>query len=662
MTETPPTTPPELPAIDSAQSDSTAPESERIAKRLARAGVCSRRDAEKLILEGRVSVNGKVLTSPATLVSDADSIVANGKPVAPPEPTRLFRYHKTTGLVVSHKDEQGRPTVFERMPPELPRLISVGRLDLNSEGLLLLTNDGELARFLEHPSTGLIRRYRCRVHGEIDPARLASLAKGLTVDGVVYGPIEAEMDHEEQVSANSWITVSIREGKNREVRKVLEAIDLSVNRLIRVAYGPIQLGKLAPGETEEVPRRVIRDQFGSSLTDERSGEQRPTRARTSQPAAMSPSITTTKQRVRGRTEREVTVENAGLSHRGKAKPGMRPVLSLGPRPKNSFATARPAFRAPEDTGDAVAERPVRPQAERSYAERPARDAAAEGPRPFRSGPRTDGPRPPRDGAGDGQRPFRSGPRTDGPRPPRDGASDGPRPFRSGPRSDGPRPPRDGASDGPRPFRSGPRTDGPRPPRDGAGDGQRSFRSGPRTDGPRPPRDGAGDGQRSFRSGPRSDGPRPPRDGAGDGQRSFRSGPRSDGPRPPRDGAGDGQRSFRSGPRTDGPRPPRDGAGDGPRAPREERKFNTPRPPRAGAGDGPKPARSFGKPGGKPGGKPSGGKVFVTGRAAAGGKPAGRPGGGFGGKPGGKPGGRPGGKPSGGGFRGAGKGGGGRKGP
>ena len=235
---------------------------ERIAKRLARAGLCSRRDAERWIADGRVSVDGKVLDSPALAVTDASDIRVDGKPIPEPEPPRLWRYHKPAGLVTTHKDERGRPTVFERLPPNLPRLISVGRLDLNSEGLLLLTNDGELARELELPARGWLRRYRVRVHGAVDAARLAALEKGLTIDGVAYGPIRAELDRTQ--GSNAWLTLSLREGKNREVRRVMEHLGLGVTRLIRIAYGPFQLGELERGQVDEVPRRVLREQLGQS--------------------------------------------------------------------------------------------------------------------------------------------------------------------------------------------------------------------------------------------------------------------------------------------------------------------------------------------------------------------------------------------------------------
>lgn len=229
------------------------PKKERIAKLLARAGIGSRRGVEAMIAEGRIALAGRVLDSPATLVADLDGITVDGEPVQPIEPVQLWRYHKPAGLVVSHHDPQGRPTVFAKLPPGLPRVISVGRLDVNSEGLLLLTNDGALARHLELPATGLARRYRVRVHGRIDEAALAALAEGVTVDGMRYGPIAARLERRQ--GANAWLEVSLNEGKNREVRKVMAHLGLDVSRLIRIAYGPFLLGRLAPGEVAAVPRK-----------------------------------------------------------------------------------------------------------------------------------------------------------------------------------------------------------------------------------------------------------------------------------------------------------------------------------------------------------------------------------------------------------------------
>jgi 23S rRNA pseudouridine2605 synthase len=233
---------------------------ERIAKVMARAGLCSRRDAERWVAAGRVAVDGTILTSPAITVTS--EIRVDGRPLPEPERARLWRYHKPAGLVTTHRDERGRPTVFGALPADLPRLVSIGRLDLNSEGLLLLTNDGALARRLELPATGWVRRYRVRVHGFVDPARLAALARGVTIDGIAYGPIRAQLDR--QQGSNAWVTLSLHEGKNREVRRVLEHLGYPVTRLIRLAYGPFQLGNLAKGAIEEVPRKVLAEQLGDA--------------------------------------------------------------------------------------------------------------------------------------------------------------------------------------------------------------------------------------------------------------------------------------------------------------------------------------------------------------------------------------------------------------
>jgi 23S rRNA pseudouridine2605 synthase len=233
-------------------------EAERIAKVIARAGLCSRRDAERWIVAGRVSVNGKTLETPAFTVGPGDKVVVDGKPLPAPEATRLFLYHKPPGLVTTAHDENDRPTVFANLPRGLPHVVSVGRLDLNSEGLLLLTNDGGLARFLELPANAIERRYRVRVHGAVRAADLANLARGVTVEGVKYGPIAAKLERE-QTGANVWLTVTLKEGKNREIRKVMAHLGLQANRLIRTAYGPFQLGDLPPGLTREVAPKFLRD-------------------------------------------------------------------------------------------------------------------------------------------------------------------------------------------------------------------------------------------------------------------------------------------------------------------------------------------------------------------------------------------------------------------
>ena len=237
----------------------------RIAKAIARAGICSRRDAERMIEEGRVSVNGTLLTSPALNVGPGHKIVVDGKPLPQAEGVRLWRFHKPRGCVTTNKDPEGRPTVFEKLPEGMPRVISIGRLDFNSEGLLLLTNDGELARHLELPATGWLRRYRARAWGTVTLEQLEALGKGVMVDGVQYEPIEARLDREQ--GDNVWLTLGLREGKNREVRKVLGSLGLDVNRLIRVSFGPFQLQDLEPGAAKEIDRRVLRDQLGPGLAE-----------------------------------------------------------------------------------------------------------------------------------------------------------------------------------------------------------------------------------------------------------------------------------------------------------------------------------------------------------------------------------------------------------
>jgi 23S rRNA pseudouridine2605 synthase len=233
---------------------------DRIAKVIARAGVASRREAEKLIEAGRVTVNGEVITRAALNVTPADKIVVNGKPLDAPEPARLWLYHKPTGLVTTTRDEQGRATIYDDLPEDMPRVMSVGRLDLNSEGLLLLTNDGAVKRQLELPSTGWLRKYRVRVNGRVTEPQLEPLRTGITADGEDFQPMIVTLDR--QIGANAWLTVGLREGKNREIRRAMEAVGLVVNRLIRVSYGPFQLGQLKPGGVEEIRRRVLRDQLG----------------------------------------------------------------------------------------------------------------------------------------------------------------------------------------------------------------------------------------------------------------------------------------------------------------------------------------------------------------------------------------------------------------
>ncbi len=249
---------------DTPKSDT--PAGDRIAKVLSRAGIASRREAERMIEAGRVRVNGAQISSPALNVTEADKITVDGKPVSEPEPPRMWLYHKPTGLVTTTRDEKGRGTIYDDLPEDMPRVMSVGRLDLNSEGLLLLTNDGGIKRQLELPSTGWLRRYRVRVNGRPSDAALEPLRKGITIDGERFQPMTVTLDR--QQGANAWLTIGLREGKNREIRRAMEAVNLSVNRLIRISYGPFQLGELKPGEVEELRRKVVRDQLGLALEDD----------------------------------------------------------------------------------------------------------------------------------------------------------------------------------------------------------------------------------------------------------------------------------------------------------------------------------------------------------------------------------------------------------
>ncbi|MDP1988422.1 pseudouridine synthase [Phenylobacterium sp.] len=488
---------------------------ERVAKAMARAGVASRREVERLIEAGRVALNGQVLTTPAVKVEANDILTVDGEVVDDREPARLFRYHKPAGLVTTHSDPAGRSTVFETLPAGLPRLISVGRLDLNTEGLLLLTNDGALARALELPSTGLQRRYRARAHGRITQDKLDALKDGVTVEGVRYGPIEARIDkaREGAQGANVWISLTLTEGKNREVRRVLESLGLQVNRLIRLSYGPLALGVLDAGEIEEVGPRVLREQFAGFIAPEdmpkgdRPAYSPPKRNRGVGAARRAAAAAAEVERVEAKGPVEKKAYKPGWA---KAKITVRPkgAPKGKPAPKVSGRDAALAegrvminkarVQAARATA-AAAERPER-------VERPERPERADAPRP-----RADRPDRPRAGSKPGpapERPRSERPRTERPRTERPRSerpkSDKPRPERSAdrPRADGPR------SQAPRADRSAPAR--PRPA--ASGKARPEAKAGPRTDRPKKPfepRSGAPDAPRSPRpSGPNRGGPRP----------------------------------------------------------------------------------------------------------------------------------------------------------
>jgi 23S rRNA pseudouridine2605 synthase len=390
-----------MPALNETSEDGPA-KGDRIAKVIARSGLCSRRDAEVLIGEKRVSVNGAVIESAALDVLPSDKVLVDGKPLASREPPRLWRYHKPKGRVTTHKDPEGRPTVFEALPEGLPRLISVGRLDFNTEGLLLLTNDGDLARHLELPSTGWARRYRVRAFGQIEQSKLNELAAGLRTGGVNYGPIEAALEREQ--GDNVWITLAIREGKNREVRRIMEHLGLAVNRLIRVSFGPFMLGDLEPGQIEEVKTSVLKDQLGPRLARQLGVKREVMRQeRRLPPTRSKPTYLRRKPSAPERPERPV--EERPLKRRrvlqmdGSEAPRVELVPEKKRRPgrfgEGGPAPERPYRRSREERPEREGrERGPRREGGRRWSEEPDREAHAGGDRPLRR----------EEGRGGGERP------------------------------------------------------------------------------------------------------------------------------------------------------------------------------------------------------------------------------------------------------------------
>jgi 23S rRNA pseudouridine2605 synthase len=583
----------------------TTPAGDRLAKIIARAGLCSRRDAELWIKDGRVSVNGKVVKTPAFNVTDKDRVKIDGEPLAARQGTRVWLYHKPPGLVVTEKDPEGRTTIFEALEEHgLPRVVTIGRLDINTEGLLLLTNDGGLKRVLELPATGWLRRYRVRAHGTVTQAQLDQLKDGIEVEGIKYGPIEAVLEREQ--GSNVWLVLALREGKNREVKNVLAALGLQVNRLIRISYGPFQLGDIPAGAVETVRARVLRDQLGKRLADESGADfdsDMPEQATaTERKRATNPKMRAAapgKPQPRQRPSVEQATAQFRFVDRDRPEPDEtqrprrdRPGGGRGSAPRRDAPPPRPeaplrTVHHEDGTTSQVRVRQPRPERE----ERPARP---DGDRPARKFVGAKRAFTPRDDERGGDRPARRpGPGGDRPGGDRKSFGDKPRGERSfgdkrfgdkkpfgdkrpyAGRSDG-----DGKPRGDRPVRSygdkpkfGEKRDfGDKPKRDFADRPKRDFGDRPKRDfGDKPagaraggrPSGGRPDGGRPASSRPAGDRPRGPR-------------PAGDSPRGPRPG-GDKPRGARpGGDRPGGPRPPggaprgpRPG-GDKPRAPRKPR--------------------------------------------------------------------------------------------
>jgi len=583
-------------------------EGDRLAKVIARAGLCSRRDAELWIKDGRVAVNGKVIRTPAFNVTEKDKVKVDGQLLTQREGTRVWLYHKPPGLVVTEKDPEGRPTIFDAVAEQgLPRVVSVGRLDINTEGLLLLTNDGGLKRVLELPATGWLRRYRVRAFGTVTQQQLEQLADGIEVEGVKYGPIEAELEREQ--GSNVWLTLGLREGKNREVKNVLAALGLQVNRLIRISFGPFQLSDLPVGAVEVVRARVLREQLGKRLADEAevdfdSDMPEPAATRLAK-RAVNPNVRVTKPGKEPRQRRASPAARAepfhftdGATAHGPREAGDRPMAN--DRPGSRFPRRPPRAAAPVDRPSGPPRRVFNPDGtegefvEKTYGKKP-RPAAGGDDRPVRA-PRSDR------GADrdEGRRPFK--PRSSGDdRPPRRSFRDAP----AGDNADRPRrpyaarsPAGGDASD--RPFKPrAPRTGGDRPPRDFGDRPKRDFGDRPKRDfGDRPPRNFEDRPKRDFGDRPkRAFGDKPPRDSGDRPPRAF-------GDKPKRGSADRPGKSFGDRPpraRDAGAERPRKPYGDAPRGPRPDRgdkPFGS-RPPRAGAPSGNKRPRGSGPDGDRP---------------------------------------------------------------